>query len=160
MLVPPLASYPPDTASECWAVVIIPGWHERPQEIPSTKHLTSWNAGTVLVLKSLNLSYTELECHVTQRGMQVWCQVRGSRWKVCVAGHWWSDVAGGFKWRFGASSSDCSANPHLMGCRVWGYLCWGSRLSLYCVVSVWNIFVKLSLLLRVRSTPITLTTVQ
>ncbi|KAK5859224.1 hypothetical protein PBY51_003306 [Eleginops maclovinus] len=46
----PSALCPPVTASDCRVAVIVPRWHESPQEIPPTKRPSGWNVGTLWYL--------------------------------------------------------------------------------------------------------------
>lgn len=78
----PLALCPPVTASDCWAGIIVPCWHESPQEIPPTKRPSGWNVGTARILGSLGPGQrrARLEGHVTRGGM-LEAGVGGGRWR-------------------------------------------------------------------------------
>lgn len=138
----PLALCPPVTASDCWAAVIVPHWHESPQEIPPTKHPPGRNVGIALVLESLGPGLHRLSwrAHVTQQGM-LEANTGGRRWEGGgkMEARWLEDsdgepprLAKDLGRGFGASSRGCSANPQLAGWgEVWWPLCWGGRPSLW-----------------------------
>lgn len=130
----PLALCPTVTASDWWAAVIVPRWHESSQEIPPTKRPPGWNVGTALVLGSLRPSWARGPCDAARNAGGRRRVKKGRRrvsvWRTAVGKP--QKLAEDFERGFGASSRGCSVNPQLAGWReVWGRLCWGGHPSLW-----------------------------
>lgn len=136
----PLALCPPVTVRDCWAAVIVPRWHESPQEIPPTKHPPGWNVGIALVLESLSPRQHWPSSRGMWRSEECWRPTLG--WRGEIEGRRLENSGGelqrlaeDLRRGFGASSRGCSANPQLAGWgEVWGPLCWGGRPSLWSVL--------------------------